>query len=115
MTLRDLVERLSLTVACGEEHLNRRVTGGYAGDLLSDVIANGNAGSVWITMQVHINIVAVAVLKELAAVILVNGRQPAEDTLRKAAAEGVPVLVSSRPAFETIGELSALGIGRDRR
>lgn len=112
MTLRDIADRLSLTIACGETLLERPVTGGYAGDLLSDVIANSEAGSVWVTMQVHVNIVAVAVLKELAAIILVNGRRPAEDTLQKASAEGVPVLVSRFSAFETVARLSALGVGR---
>ncbi len=81
------------------------------GDLLSDVIANSRAGNVWITMQVHSNIVAVAVLKELSAIIIVQGRQPAEDTVRRATEETVPVLVSNRPTFETAGRLYSLIAG----
>jgi hypothetical protein len=108
MTLRDVATRLRLTVCCGGDALDREVTGGYAGDLLSDVIANSKAGDVWVTMQTHVNIVAVAVLKELAGIILVQGRRPAEDTLARARAEGVAVLVSDLPAYETAGRLSAI-------
>jgi len=108
MTLRSIVDALHLTVRCGTDQLDKEVTGGYAGDLLSDVIAHGAAGSIWVTMQVHANIIAVAVLKDLAGILLVQGRQPADDTLKKAAEEHVVVMVSDRPAFETIGRLSAL-------
>jgi len=111
MTVRDIVGKLGLTVCCGDEALEREITGGYAGDLLSDVMANSTAGNVWITMQVHVNTVAVAVLKELAAIILVNGRKPAEETLQRAREEKIPVLSGSVPAFELAGRLYALGIG----
>ncbi len=110
MTIRDITQKLGLCVCCGGENLDREVKGGYAGDLLSDVIANSTAGSVWVTMQVHVNIVAVAVLKELAAIILVNGRQPVDDTLRKATEEKVPILSTALPAFEFVGRLHALGV-----
>lgn len=113
MTLREIADTLGLTVCCGEEALDRQVTGGYAGDLLSDVMANSSAGNIWVTMQVHTNIVAVAVLKELAAIILVNGRKPAEDTLQRAREEKVAILSGSGPAFETVGRLYALEIGTE--
>jgi hypothetical protein len=67
---------------------------------------------VWITIQSHQNIVAVAVLRELAAIILVNGRTPDEETKVKAGAEGIPVLVTSLPAYRVVGRLHELGIGR---
>ena len=108
MKLREIVERVHFSVRCGEESLESAVTGGYASDLLSDVIANSKAGNVWITMQVHVNIVAVAVLKDLAGIVLVQGRQPAEETLKKAKAEKVTIIVSDLPAFETAGKLYAL-------
>lgn len=111
MTVNDMAAGLGLTVCSGDEALDREITGGYAGDLLSDVIANSAAGNVWITMQVHVNIVAVAVLKELAAIILVNGRKPAEETLQRAREEKIPILSGSARAFEIAGRLYAMGIG----
>ncbi len=111
MNLKEIAQQLNLTVCCPGTGLSRPVAGGYAGDLLSDVIANSSAGSVWITMQVHVNIVAVAVLKDLSAIILVNDRTPAQETLEKATQERVPILTSKATAFETAGKLYALGIG----
>jgi len=108
MTLREVADKLHLAVQCGEDKLDQVVKGGIVGDLLSDVIANSNASQVWITMQVHVNVVAVAVLKDLAGIIIVQGRKPAEETLKKAQQENVAILVSDRSAFETAGKLYEL-------
>jgi hypothetical protein len=110
MTVRQVVAALELRVLSRPEGLDREVTGGYASDLLSDVMAHGQAGGLWVTLQTHRNIVAVAALKELAAVILVNGRAPDPDTLEKAAGENVLLLASDLPAFELIGRLYQAGI-----
>ena len=110
MKLADLTDTLDLAVLGTARLLSHEVTGGYASDLLSDVMANTRVGNVWITLQVHINIVAVASLKELSGIILINGRQPDDDTVQKAEAEGIPVMVSQLPAFELVGRLYELGI-----
>ncbi len=113
MNLAELVERLDLKVYSGREELARAVEGGYAGDLLSDVIANGRKGRVWVTIQVHPNVVAVAVLKELAAIVLANGREPAAETVIRAQKERVPILGTLLPAFECAGRLHGLGLRGD--
>lgn len=110
MNLQKIASLLNLTIKSSSSDLTQEITGGYVSDLLSDVIANAQKGNIWITLQVHQNIVAVAVLKELAGIILVNNRQPAEDTLEKARQEGIAVLVSQLPAFELAGRLYQLGI-----
>jgi hypothetical protein len=110
MKLADLVEQLSLEVKAAPSGLAAEVTGGYASDLLSDVLAHGREGDVWVTLQVHRNIVAVASMKDLAGIILVGGREPEEETVEKAEAENIPVLVSRLPAFELVGRLYGLGI-----
>jgi hypothetical protein len=110
MTVRGIVDGLGFEVLTATEGLDTEVTGGYVSDLLSDVIAHGKAGNLWITLQTHRNIVAVAVLKELAGVILVNGRAPDSDTLSKAREERVLVLASRLSAFELVGRLYQMGI-----
>jgi len=100
-----IVEALNLEVKAGSEKLHADVTGGYTGDLLSDVMANSTEGDLWITRQIHQNIIAVATLKEHAGIVLVQGSEPAKDTLEKAAAEGVPLLVSRLSGFETVGRI----------
>ena len=88
MNLAELVERLDLKVFAAARSVARAVGGGYAGDLLSDVIAHGRKDQVWITIQIHPNIIAVAVLKELAAIVLANGREPAAETVARAGRSG---------------------------
>ena len=110
MRLSELVQALNLQVRSAPERLDAEVKGGYASDLMSDVIANAREGSVWVTLQTHVNIVAVAAMKELAGIILVNGREPQGETMEKGKEKKIPILVSSLPAFELIGRLHALGL-----
>ncbi|MBM4350743.1 MAG: serine kinase [Deltaproteobacteria bacterium] len=110
MKVEDLVKFFGLEVKAGDGQLHQEVTGGYVGDLLSDVIAHSLRGNVWVTIQTHPNIVAVASMKELAAIILAGGREPDPETLKKAEEEGIPVLISLLPAFELVGRLYQAGV-----
>jgi len=110
MELQELINSLSLEVKTPELDLHREVTGGYASDLLSDVIGNAHKGDIWVTLQVHLNIIAVASLKELAGIILVSNRTPDAETLKKAIAENVPVMTSRLPTFDLVGKLYAFGL-----
>lgn len=108
MKISKVIEELHLEVRTANDRLDAEVKGGYASDLLSDVLANCNEGDLWITLQVHPNVIAVASIKGVAAVVLVNGRQPQEETLERARQENVPVLVSRLGTFELAGRLYAL-------
>ncbi len=110
MKCKDVANALGLQVRCGSDQLERDVQGGYASDLLSDVMAHAKAGDIWITLQVHLNAVAVASLNDLAGIIIVNGREPEEATIRKAQEEGILLMVSTLSAFEVAGRLYELGI-----
>ena len=108
MKLENIIHELSLDVKTGREGLSNEVTGVYVSDLLSDVMANSKEGNIWITLQTHLNIVAVAGLKNLAAIIIVNNRQPHEEVLQKAEAERIIIMTTPLPAFETAGRLYQL-------
>jgi serine kinase of HPr protein (carbohydrate metabolism regulator) len=110
MKIKDIIKILDLQVISGEEFLSREVTGGYAGDLLSDVLANSRKGNLWITLQIHQNIIAVASSKELSGIIIVNGRKPEEETLKSAHEEKIPVLISNLLTYEVVGRLYEIGI-----
>jgi len=110
MNLDEIVDRLDLKIHTGGKDLARTIGGGTASDLLSDVIAHGRKDDLWITLQIHPNIVAVAVLKELAAILLVNGREPSAETIERAEKERIPLLGSPLSAFECVGRLYGLGI-----
>ncbi len=110
MTVFDIVKSFELTIRAGKDRLHEEVTGGYASDLLSDVIAHSHKGNIWITIQTHPNIVAVATMKELAGIILTGGREPDANTIKKAEEEGMPILISPLLTFELVGKLYKIGI-----
>ncbi len=110
MKLKELVEKLNLSVRSGKNSLDCEVARGYASDLLSDVLANSEEGDLWVTLQIHQNTVAVASMKNLAGIILVNGREPELDTLEKAEAENIVIMVTEMPMFELVGRLYEFGI-----
>lgn len=110
MNVSDLVERFRVTVVAGKNGLDKTISGGHCGDLLSEVMANAPVGCVWMTIQAHQNIVAVALLREMAAVILTGGHAPDEETRAKADKEGMPILMSNLSSYEMAGKLYASGI-----
>jgi len=108
--LTELIQKLNLDVRSAKDSLQREVTGGYASDLLSDVLAHSKEGNLWITLQIHQNIVAVASMKDLAGIVLVNGREPEQETIEKAEAENIVIMVTEMPTFELVGRLYGLGV-----
>lgn len=110
MTVREAAEALEGRVVVGEADAGREILGGYVSDLLSDVIAHAQDGDIWITLQKHLNIVAVAVLKGVAAVVLIGGREPEADAVARAAEEHVVIVTTQLDAFDAVGRLHALGV-----
>jgi len=110
MKLQDVVEELSLSVQAAGSKLETEVTGGYASDLLSCVMAKARQGNVWVTLQSHLNIVAVAALLQLAGIIVTEGMALDAATIEKANEEGIPVLTTPQTTFTVVGRLAELGI-----
>ena len=110
MKLFDIVQKLGLNVKSGNDLLDRDITYGYVSDMLSDVIAHAEEGSIWVTLQTHLNIIPVASMKAISGIIIVNDRQPDEETLKKAEEEKVPILGTDMKAFQVVGKLYQLGV-----
>ena len=110
MTVRELAEQIDLSIVAGEAGLNTTVTFGMVSDLLSNVMGMGDSGGIWVTMHVHQNIVAVASLSMLSAVIVAGGADPDGDTIAKAEIEGIPLFTTDLSQFEVCGQIYALGI-----
>lgn len=108
MKLADLIEDLSLEVKSFRDGLDKAITGAYVSDLLSDVMGNSKEGDIWITLQTHLNIVAVAGLKNLAGIIIVGGRPVQDEIIQKAEAEKVTIATTTLSAFEAAGRLYEL-------
>ncbi|MFO7939819.1 MAG: serine kinase [Bacteroidales bacterium] len=105
MKVSELVEKLGLVIYGGKQGLEEEISGGYVSDLLSDVMGHAQEGQVWVTLQTHKNVMAIASLKDLAAVVLISNNQPDEDMLAQSQEDGVPVLGTTLPAFEFAGKL----------
>lgn len=105
MKVSDLIKELRLEVFSGDTGIENEISGVYVSDLLSDVMGNAKEGEVWITLQTHENIVAVATLKDLAAIILVKGFTPDPETIERSMEEGIPVLGTRLTTFNMAGKL----------
>ena len=108
MKVREVVDALKLKVLSGEQGLDKEVEGCYVSDLLSDVMGNAEMGNIWVTLQTHKNVMAIASLKELSAVILVKGQSASDDTLEQSNEEGIPFLRTVAETFETAGKIYEL-------
>ncbi len=108
MTTEQLIKELNLKVYNGGELATREVTGGYVSDLLSDVMGHAKEGEVWITLQSHANVVAIASLKELAAILLVKGIEPEMAVMEKAEEEGIMIVGTKEDTFTITGKLFQL-------
>ena len=103
MIVRELIDFLGLEVLTGDIGLDRQVDTGYTSDLLSDAIAGIDDNAVWITIQRHVNILGVAKLKDVPAIIIPKGLEIDNEVIGKARDEGIAVLRTSHTAFEISG------------
>lgn len=110
MKITELIEKTGWKVLAGDPSASPDAEGVYCGDLLSWVMGNGEPGQVWITVQVHLNVVAVAMLREFSCLVIADGAEPAPQMLEKAADEGLTVLASDMPVYETAVMLREAGI-----
>lgn len=109
MTVNQLTTLLNAHIL-NQGDLNREITGGVVCDLLSWVMANGAQGMAWITVQTHLNVLAVAALHDLSCIILPEGIKMEGAPLEKAKEESINVLSSPLSAYEICGLMYANGI-----
>ena len=113
MLVADLTRELPLKLAGGAQGLQREVQGGFVSDLMSCALAQAGEGTVWVTKQSHVNLLAVASLAGMAAVIVAGGAKPEAAALAKADEVGMPLLVTDLPAVDIVCRLHALGVGQE--
>jgi hypothetical protein len=112
--LRDVVEtlgpRLRLRVVADAGEMDKEVTGGYTGDLLSHVIGKAQPGNIWVTVQSHPNIVAVAVMAGLSGIIIVEDAAVDAMTIRKAQDEHIPLFATPLNSYQVVAMLAQAGV-----
>lgn len=105
--LRSMIRGTDLTPEVADD---REITCGYTCDLLSWVMAHGDEGMAWVTVQTHLNVVAVAVLADMACVVLPEGIRMEDESLKKAVDEGMSVMSSPMTAYEICGIMAGQGV-----
>ena len=111
MNLQKIIDELNLQVLTEpRDFAGITPTGGYSSDLLSCVMAGAQKGHLWITLQAHLNIVAIAALNEVAAIIITENAQPDAASIAKANEQGVVLLSTSQPTYEINGKLWEMGV-----
>jgi len=111
MNIQEVITALNLNVLTEKKDFSHIIpTCGYTSDLLSCVMAGAPHQAIWVTLQAHSNIVAVATLLEISAIIITEGAAPDPATIAKANEEGVIMLSSDKPSFYVIGKLWEMGL-----
>ena len=111
MTIQTLADLIKAHNCTPELAMDQEVSCGYTCDLLSWVMAHGKQGMAWITVQTHMNVIAIASLHEFACIVLSEDNEMDEDVLAKATAEGIAVLTCSESSYQACCKLCRLGIG----
>ena len=110
MKVSDLLTLIEARNLTEQVSTDRDVACGYVCDLLSWVMAHGEEGMAWVTVQTHLNVVAVAVLADMACVILPEGIVMEEESLAKAVSEEMSVLTSPLSAYEICVRMGQAGV-----
>lgn len=110
MTIAELIEKTGAKALTKSISMDREVKSCYTCDLLSWVMAHGKPDMAWVTVQTHMNVIAVATLHDMSCVVIPeNGKIP-EDVALKAEEEGIAVVSAPMTAFELCGVLYANGV-----
>lgn len=96
----EAAEQFGFQWVAGKEGADNEICGVYLGDLLSWVMGNAGESEIWITIQGHVNIIAVAALTGVSGIIVAEGAEIAPETIRKADAEDIPVLATNLSMYE---------------
>lgn len=110
MKISELVSKTGWKVTTPGLDLEKEIHGAYCGDLLSWVMGNGEPEQAWITVQVHMNVIAVAKLREFSCIIIADGASLPPEVTAKAEEEEIPVLESGISVFETAKILVEAGV-----
>ncbi len=101
MNVKDLVKLNNWKLINENDGLNREVKGAFVGDLLSFVMGNGEPDNAWITIQSHLNVIAVAMLREFSCIIFVDGANVTQDMIDKANEENLILIQSDSSAYDS--------------
>ncbi len=107
MNVKELAEALELKVLCGE-NLDKEISGCYCGDLLSWVMSRAQEGDVWLTVMGNINSIGVAVLADVACIVLTENAALDDEALKRAEQNDVIILQTDKNSYQMAAAISNL-------
>lgn len=107
MDVKTLMDTLELRLLCGDD-LSGEIKGCYCGDLLSWVMSRAQEGDVWLTVMGNINSIGVAVLAEVACIVLTENAALDADALKRAEQNGVVILQTEKNTYQMAAAISKL-------
>lgn len=110
MTVEELNEELHFEIFANKDSLKKEISTCFVSDLLSFVMGYGKPGSIWVTVQAHMNVIAVAVLKEFSLIIVTSDVKLDKTFIDKALKENIPLMKTTLTSYEVCKRLVNLGI-----
>ncbi len=114
MNTKEMLEKQKKVTVHVVPERDMEVTGGFTGDLLSFVMGSAPEGTLWVTIQNHVNVAAVALLKEIPLILLASGRSPSPELKEQCIREGIALATADMDSFNLCGVLHGMGV-RDRQ
>ncbi|MBN2563649.1 MAG: serine kinase [Phycisphaerae bacterium] len=108
MKVSELAEKTGLNSL--SEYDDKEVEGVYISDMVSDIITGAKANGVLVTLQTHKSLIAAANLVDVAAVVFVRGKKPADDVVQLAKKAGIGLFVTDVDTWSFAMKLYAVGM-----
>lgn len=109
MKIKEILKNINFETVFLEDE-NAEVETGYSCDLLSEVIGRAKADSIWITVHTNLNVLAVATMIDIPAVVISEGHNVDDDFVSRAKKEGISVFRTDEDSYTVAGKLYEIGV-----
>jgi predicted transcriptional regulator len=110
MKLSEIARKLELKAVGQPDLESKDISGVYVSDMVSDIIANAKAGNLLVTIQIHNNVIAAANLVDISAILVTQGKQPADDVVKMAEKADIPILSTGLNGWQVMTKLYEAGV-----
>ncbi|MBQ1818492.1 MAG: hypothetical protein II124_07640 [Clostridia bacterium] len=113
MKISDVARILDARVMTGGDMLEQEVHSACGSDMMSDVLAYVKDQGVLLTGLINVQVIRTLLMMDMNCVVFIRGKVPPEGIVEFAADNGVAVLQTELPMFESCGRLYMAGLGRE--
>lgn len=110
MKVKEIVDILGAQVVCGESHIEKDVTRGFASDLMSDVLTLDTDKMVLITGLANMQTIRTVEMADIHCILFVRNKQVTPEMLELAKEEDLVLLRCKYSMFNAVGKLFSAGL-----